>query len=471
MKKFDTYEVQMSDFSYIHFPNFELKEHRKKSVFRLAKLNDFEILQCMNALHARVTALRTLYEELKTDILFLTDMQEQINMTKKQVLDLHKTMYNYWQSKDGIWHCYLPKEGVEPPKGRKIESVNKEKLDNKILDYYIKEEKKKQQETSPTFLEVYYMWRKIKDLELDDNSIYKYNTDCKRFFEGTEFAEMPINQINENTIRRFILETIKRLNLCKETCRKFFGYIKNVIRYARIEKIIIENPMEFLEVKDFSKHCVVVERSEKGYYTDDELAIILKALKDYYINTPTYMPAYAIELAIYTGMRVSELATLKWSDLAEGVISINKSAKHNRLKNEFSIGKTKTKKSRVYPIDEQITELLTRIYSMQTKYGFLCEWIFTDGNGGYTHARNITDCMTRICRENGLCGGGITKLRKTASSDLQAVGTPKPVVASMLGHTSEVNEKYYTYDTSQLDEKKEIIQTRNAKFKNLICAE
>ena len=42
------------------------------------------------------------------------------------------------------------------------------------------------------------MWRSIKDLELDDNSIYKFNTDCKRFFVGTDFAEMPINQINEN---------------------------------------------------------------------------------------------------------------------------------------------------------------------------------------------------------------------------------------------------------------------------------
>lgn len=60
------------------------------------------------------------------------------------------------------------------------------------------------------------MWRKVKDLELDDNSIYKYNTDCKRFFEGTEFAETPVNQINENTIRRFILETIKELDYVRK---------------------------------------------------------------------------------------------------------------------------------------------------------------------------------------------------------------------------------------------------------------
>ncbi len=100
-------------------------------------------------------------------------------------------------------------------------------MNSKIIEYYVIEEsRKKQEKTCPTFLEVYYMWRSIKDLELDDNSIYKFNTDCKRFFVGTDFAEMPINQINENTIKVFMLETIKRLELCKETTRKFFSYIK-----------------------------------------------------------------------------------------------------------------------------------------------------------------------------------------------------------------------------------------------------
>ena len=124
-------------------------------------------------------------------------------------------------------------------------------------------------------------------------------------------------------------------------------------------------------------------------------------------------------------------------------------------------------KPRNHPVDGQINHLLARIKRVQEEHGIFCEWIFTDGNGSYTHARNITDCMTRLCRENKLNGGGITKLRKTTSSDLQAKGTPKSVVASMLGHTTEVNEKYYTYDTSNLAEKKKIIQERNAKFKNL----
>lgn len=56
----------------------------------MIKLNDFEVIQCTNALNVRIATLRALYQELKAGILSLTDMQEQIDMTKKQVLDLHK---------------------------------------------------------------------------------------------------------------------------------------------------------------------------------------------------------------------------------------------------------------------------------------------------------------------------------------------------------------------------------------------
>lgn len=66
-----------------------------------------------------------------------------------------KKTYNYWQGKNGRWYSYLPKMGVKPPKGRQIESVYKEKLDHKIIDYYFQECKtKEEQQTSPAFLEV-----------------------------------------------------------------------------------------------------------------------------------------------------------------------------------------------------------------------------------------------------------------------------------------------------------------------------
>ena len=39
---------------------------------------------------SRADSIKILYQELKTGILSLTDIQEQVDMNKKQVLDLHK---------------------------------------------------------------------------------------------------------------------------------------------------------------------------------------------------------------------------------------------------------------------------------------------------------------------------------------------------------------------------------------------
>jgi len=143
-------------------------------VIVLAKLNALEILQYEKAIMSRADSIKTLYQELKAGILSLTDIQEQVDMNKKQVLDLHKKMYNYWQGKNGKWYSYLPKERVEPPKGKQIESVNEEKLNNKIIEYYTNEEsRKKQKKACPTFLEVYYMWRSLKDLELTGTNLFQ----------------------------------------------------------------------------------------------------------------------------------------------------------------------------------------------------------------------------------------------------------------------------------------------------------
>lgn len=263
--------------------------YEERSVIILKKLSTIEIKQYHYALLSRVNNIRALYQEVKADILCVADIQEQVTMNKKQILELHQKTYNYWQGKNGKWYSYLPKEGVEPPKGKQKESVNEEKLNNKILEYYINEESRKNKEDAcPTFLEVYRMWRGLKDLELTDNSIYKYDTDYKRFFNDTDFEKMPINQITENTIRLFVLTTVKELKLCKKSCGKFFGYIKNTIRYARVEKIILDNPVEFLEPRDFTKHCVEVERTSASYYTDDELLTLLNGLHCHYNSAPLY---------------------------------------------------------------------------------------------------------------------------------------------------------------------------------------
>lgn len=41
------------------------------------------------------------------------------------------------------------------------------------------------------------------------------------------------------------------LGLCRKATKTLFGYISRVIFNARKEKLIAENPVEFLQAKDF----------------------------------------------------------------------------------------------------------------------------------------------------------------------------------------------------------------------------
>ena len=389
--------------------------------------------------------------------------QKMIDMSKKELLEIHKKKFKYWQGKNGNWNSYLPKENVKPPYGRLVSKTTQEKLDIAIIDYYLNKTI-----IIPTFHQTYLAWREIKNLELSDNSILRYDSDYIRFFNGSDFENLPINEITENTIRKYMLETIKEKKLCHEACKKMFSYIRNTIRYARVEKIITDNPVEFLELKQFSRHCIEKEKvTEEQFYSDDELLKIQKGLNELYGDRPDYMPRYAVEMSLLTGMRVGEIAALKWEDVHEDYILIHTSIKHNRLKNQFHVGDTKTKKSRQFPMCDEIEALLKRIHKVQEEYNCVCEFIFTNGNGSYINGQRISDCMKRLTNHLNIHGGGITALRKTINSNLRKNGVPVTITSSILGHTPEVNEKYYTYDTSNIAEKQKIIKERNAKLTTL----
>ena len=56
---------------------------------------------------------------------------------------------------------------------------------------------------------------------------------------------------------------------------------------------------------------------------------------------------------------------------------------------------------------------------------------------------------------------GIHAFRRTVNSKMRCSGVPATVAASLLGHTEEVNENYYTYDVSSFAEKQRIVEQIN----------
>lgn len=394
---------------------------------------------------------------VENGIIDLSYVQDKIEMNKREEI-LKKHPWHIGEGKDGKWRTYLPDE----KKGRKMIKRNSQSdLEDAVVKFYKELEGK---DKPKTFEDTYWHWRSIQDALVMENSISKYNTDYKRYFKNTDFSKKEIREITEEDIKVFIVERVKSLNLCKKACKTLFGYISNTINSARINKLICENPMEFLKASQFYKYCTEIHKPpEKAIISDEDMKKLYQRIYADHQEHPEYIPTYAVEFATLTGMRVGEISALKWDCIMDDYIIVNKSEKYNRIKKEYFIDKTKNRKERIFPLTDEIRSLLRRIKSVEIEYGYICEWVFANANGRI-HAPVISSCSKNKCQQIGIDEKGIYAYRKTLNSKMKCCGVSTIVAASLLGHTEDVNEKYYTFDISSLKEKTEIISQINRKI-------
>ena len=390
---------------------------------------------------------------LDNNIIDLAYMQEQIKMKKRQkYLEQHE--FKIWKGNDDKYRTYLPDE----KKGRRLlKRSNKSDIEDEIVNYYKLLEEKSQ----ITFQKMYWKWRKVQDELVCENTTCKYDTDYIRFFKDTDFEKTVMEKLNEEDIKVFLCSTIKRKTLNKKAAKTLFGYINNVVKSARVNKIIVDNPMEFLEAKQFYKYCTEVKKPiEKKIVSDKEMHLLYEQFNRDYQEQPEYIPTYAVEFATLTGFRVAEISALKWDSITDEYIIVDKSEKYNRKTKEYYIDKTKNQKERIFPLTTEIKDLLNRVKKAEMKSGYICEWVFANENGRI-HAPIISSCTKNKCRQVGITEKGIHAYRKTVNSKMRCNGVSSVVAASLLGHSQEVNEEYYTFDVASLEDKIKVVSTMN----------
>ncbi|MBU5482321.1 tyrosine-type recombinase/integrase [Blautia sp. MSJ-19] len=393
----------------------------------------------------------------------LSDVQDAIEMKERRKL-LDKHPYKITQGKDGKWRTYV-KDNSKESGYRLIKKSTREKLDDALVEYY-KIEEKAETEKVVTLDKMYWRWREVQDCLVVDNTVYKYTTDYNRFFKDKTFMQIPIEEITTDMLKLFFHDMIVDNGLSKGAFKKAYGYIDNTFQKAFREKVIPENPMVYLLRKQFYGYCEEIDKPlSKQVYTDEEVEMITQWLHKQYEENPSYIPHYAVELASLTGMRVGEIVALKWEDIhnEKGYFIIQRSEKFDRITKEYFIDKTKNKKVRNFPLDEKITALFTKVKKAEFAKGYLCEWIFANEEGRI-HAPVVSSCIKNKCKQLRIPDRGIHAFRKTFNSNMRCAGVSEVVAASLLGHSPDVNKKYYTFDTTSLEDKTKIVKDAHARL-------
>lgn len=302
------------------------------------------------------------------------------------------------------------------------------------------------------------------------NTFRRYQTDYAKYIEGSNLDNKKINDISTTDIEKFLFKTVDKYGMTENALNNIFGYIKMSFKYALKSNIINNNPCELVNLSRIKTHCK--DNSKKNndrIFTMDEILKLRNAIHKRYESAKYYIQDYAIELAIMTGMRVGELAALRWDCITDTCIKIMYSehrADYDDRPSEYYIGETKNYKYREFPLYDDIRNLLEKVKKVQKKNNINSEYIFADKNGR-VNAHTISCAIYRRCENANIERKCIHDIRRTVSSHLR-ITLPAASVANMLGHLEETNNQYYNYDVTSNEKK--IIVLRNLYDTNIKTA-
>lgn len=236
--------------------------------------------------------------------------------------------------------------------------------------------------------------------------------------------------------------------LSATTVRHHHMCLHSALKTAVKWELIARNPIDAID----PPHC---HKQEMHTLTEAEVHKVLEIARE----TPYFALFY---LALFTGLRRSELLALKWSDidLNMGQLSISRSL-HSLAGGKIIIRQTKTARStRTVALSPSTVKVLKDHKGKQQAFRLLAglclnedDFIFTNIDGKPLLPNTITHNWIKIIRKAGLNGIRLHDARHTHASLMLKQGVHPKIVQERLGHSSiQVTLDTYSHVTPGLQQ-------------------
>jgi len=362
---------------------------------------------------------------------------------------IHKYKISKGAGKDTRYVTAVP-DPTKPRGTRQVRTNTLSEMYKFLLDFYgITKER------TITFWELFEEWVDYKSIfvgarnrGLSQTTITRYITDMTLHVKGTGLASTPINQINPISLEKALIEIIeqKAPPMSESMFKNILGYVAGMFDYAEMKGYIDKDPVKRIDRTRLLSFCSpkAVKQDCERVLSHEEIIALKAVLEERHKAYPYYMPDYAIELALLTGMRVGEIVALKWSDIDEQNINIDHAEhiiKYPDRRQEIVIGEPKCRKHRKFPLTKEINELLHKIRDL----GLDGDFLFTRVTGERYTGHDVACALDRRAMEAGISKTSVHGIRRTVSSVLNTM-MPRQSVANLLGHLPTTNEQFYDYD-------------------------
>lgn len=362
--------------------------------------------------------------------------QEYEKMNRQKILDQTKI----WQATDGRWKAYVEVAG----KRRLIAKANRVALEDAVLAV-MKDPKIK-------FRECYEGWiaEKLEYGEIQKQTFDRYQADYKRYIKGTELEKQEVKTIDELFLETFIKQKIADENLTAKNWGNMRTLINGAMIYARKHGYTEFRISLFLSELQLSNKIFkkkIIKDEEQVFDKDEESRI-----EKYIADNPDLL-SLGVALAFDTGLRVGEVAALKWSDYQGDFLSVQRTeikyiGEHGERIADVRESTKGRDGHRQVVLSDNAQTILEKLKALTGD----CEYIFTR-DGSRIKAKWLSLRITKLCKELNLPHRSFHKIRKTYATKLLDAGVSEKIITKQMGHTEILTTKtYYYFNNEQIAE-------------------
>lgn len=295
---------------------------------------------------------------------------------------------------------------------------------------------------------------KYADKNIKASTFDRYASSFRNHVEPYPISNYVLSKLDSATMQAYVTSLYEEGHLTGANIKCVMKVWKMFCAWAVDEGYVLKNPCRNISLpgeRDKVKKVIEV-------FTQEERDEIVRYMKesDYWFDT-------LILLAFATGMRQGELLSLKWDDIYDGAIHVQRSTaivghvqKDGTIQRYREVWDTKTLNSnRTIPILSDTEEMLRKHKVKQMEYFFVNrlgkpEYVFTSDDGTIIDASNFRKSYQRMLRRAGVPYRKFHAIRHTFATEAIRRGVDVKDLQLLMGHADiETTYIYVQSDDKQ----------------------
>lgn len=389
-----------------------------------------------------------------------------ITMKKTIALALQRHNHKIYHSEKSGWFTDVddPAKASQKPSTTRIHKSTEEKLWLALAEWYSNLDKK-----NLSLAELYPKWLERKTTPKNAQTIKRIQASWKAYYAdeplSQELLHTPLPNVTALMLTEWSESLLKKhYPVDQRKFSRMFSIVKQCFEYASDEDVAILTTDTWARARKKINRELLTESptplDEEQVFTDEERRQIIEMVHTDLQRYQKQASSAGLQILFLfeTGLRIGECCGLKWSDVKEKRLYIQRQADNDGVKNWTKTGSSR----RDIPLTTRAQDILREVADFNKAHGYDHEWIFQSNNPAYDYrlSYNAADRKLRkLCARLDTVCKSPHKLRKTCISTL--LDNPKVnnrTVQRFAGHSNlGTTNSFYNFDRKSKEEQAQAI--------------